>query len=120
MAQMAEHRPWLIKLHCVNHRLELTLKEAIRNSAFDELDNDYSKFVSFLQNSGKIKEEIKQACLALDIQHYELPKMKGTRFIGHRRNAYKAVLEILPGMEQYTLYSYMNKANNIIESFRSL
>ena len=28
---MKNERPWLVKIHCVNHRLELVIKDAVSN-----------------------------------------------------------------------------------------
>ena len=30
--QMGEDRPWLLKIHCVNHRIELVAKEATKTT----------------------------------------------------------------------------------------
>ena len=57
-------------------------------------------FYNFLlKNSGKIKSEIKSAAHALNIQHYQLPKLTGTRFVGHRRAAFRCLLDTWPAMK---------------------
>ena len=52
-----------------------------------------------LKNSGKIKSKIKSAAEALNIQHYQLQKLTGTRFVGHRRAAFKCLLDTWPAMK---------------------
>ena len=49
---------------------------------------------NLMKNSGKIKAEIKAAANALDIENYTLPKLTGTRFIGHRISAIRALLDM--------------------------
>ena len=48
--------------------------------------------------SRKIKSEIKSAAHALNIQHYQLSKLTGTRFVGHQKAAFKCLLDTWPAM----------------------
>ena len=96
MTRMAANREWLVKIHCINHRVELAVKDAISNTVFCEVDQFYLNNFSLLRDSGKIKSEVKIAAEALGIQHYNLPNLKGTRFIGHRRNAFRRLLDVWP------------------------
>ena len=89
----------MIKIHCVNHRVELAIKEAIAETEFSKVDDFYYSTTFLLKNSGKIKSEIKSAAHALNIQHYQLPKLTGTRFVGHRRAAFKCLLDTWPAMK---------------------
>ena len=70
LTQMSAEREWLLKIHCANHRIELAVKDAFKESAFDEVDRFYNALLSFLKNSGKTKSEIKAAAKALNIPHY--------------------------------------------------
>ena len=99
MTRLSTERPWLIKIHCSNHRIELAMKDAIKNSAFQKVDEFYINVYNLLKNSGKIKSEIKVACEALNIQGYTLSKLIGPRFIGHRRSAFKKLLSIWPAIQ---------------------
>ena len=81
----------MIKIHCVNHRVELAIKEAIAETEFSKVDDFYYSTTFLLKNSGKIKSEIKSAAHALNIQQYQLPKLMGTRFVGHWRAAFKCL-----------------------------
>ena len=65
MTQLAEERPWLIKIHCANHRVELAVKDAFKQSPFQQIDDLYISIFYLLRNSGKIKSEIKEAANAL-------------------------------------------------------
>ena len=98
LTRLDEGRGWLIKIHCANHRIELAIKDAFKDSIFTEVDNTYITLYNLLKNSGKIKSEVKSAAEALNIEHYTLPKLTGTRFVGHRVTAYKVMLDMWPAL----------------------
>ena len=79
--------PWLVKIHCVNHRTELAVNNAFEKSAFNSVDTFYISLSNLLKNSGAIKSDIKSAVETLDINFHALPKMTGTRFVSHQRRA---------------------------------
>ena len=70
MTRLSEQRPWLIKIHCSNHRIELAVKDAIKESDFGVVDQFYINTYNLWENSGKIKTEVKLATETLNIQHY--------------------------------------------------
>ena len=99
MTRLSSDRPWLIKIHCINHRIELAVKDAIKATDFTKVDALYIGITSLLKNSGKIKGEIKAAAAeTLNIQHFTLPNTMGTRFVGHRRTAYGHLLAMWPAI----------------------
>ena len=69
----------------------MAVKKSLQNTTFNECD-------TFYINSGKIKGEIKAAAQALNIKHYTLSKLTGTRFVGHRHNAYTRLLNLWPAI----------------------
>ena len=73
MTRLLVQQPWMIKIHCVNHRVELAIKEAIVETEFSKVNDFYYPTTFLLKNSGKIKSEINSAAHALNIQHYQLP-----------------------------------------------
>ena len=83
--RFALERDWLVQIHCINHRVELAVKDALKETKFKDIDNFHQSNFNVLTNSGKIKSELRIASEAQGIQHYTLPKMSGTRllFIGH-------------------------------------
>ena len=89
----------MIKIHCGNHRIELAIKKAIAETEFSKVDDFYYSATFLPKNSGKIKSEIKSAAYALNIQHYQLSKVTGTRFVGHRRAAFKCLLDTWPAIK---------------------
>ena len=93
MTRLSVQQPWMIKIHCVNHCVELAIKEAIAETKFSKVDDFYYSTTFLLKNSGKIKPEIKSAAHTLNIQHYQLPKLTGTSFVGHWKAAFKCLLD---------------------------
>lgn len=91
-------RPCLVKIHCINHRVELAVKAAFEDSSFSAVDKFYTANYALLKNSGAIKSAVKHACTSFDISHYCLTKMSGTRFVSHRRRALKRLLDIWPAL----------------------
>ena len=61
MTRLAVDPPWLIRMHCTNHRIELAVKGALDKTTFNECDTLYIGNFALLKNSGKIKGEIKAA-----------------------------------------------------------
>ena len=80
LKRLDDERGWLVKIHCANHRIELAVKDAFKTSVFTEVDTCYTSLYSLLKNSGKIKGEVKEAAVALNIESYSLPKLTGTRY----------------------------------------
>ena len=99
LTRMDLDRGWLIKIHCANHCIELSVKDALNKSIFTrELDPLYIAVYGLMKNSGKIKSEIKAACEAINVKHYVLPKLNGTCFIGHRITSFTALINIWPAL----------------------
>ena len=67
MTRLAVDPPWLIRIHCTNHRIELAVKGALDKTTFNECDTLYIGNFALLKNSGKIKGEIKAAVKTLNI-----------------------------------------------------
>ena len=72
LTRLDADRGWLINIHCSNHRIELAVKDAFKNSVFVEIDTLYNSKFKLLKNSSKIKSEMKIAAEAWNIQYYTL------------------------------------------------
>ena len=108
LTRIGRERNWLLKIHCSNHRIELAVKSAFKDSKFEELDEFYQANFSILKNSGKLKSMVRQAASALGIQFYELSRLTGTRFVGHRFEAFQRLLNMWPAF----LTAYGNCLND--------
>ena len=99
LTQLSESRPWLLTIHCANHRIELAFKAAMNKSSFKVCDDIYRTTYQLLKNSGKLNSEVQAACHALGINgHKKLPKIHGTRFINHRRKGMRIFMDMWPAL----------------------
>nr|XP_047137620.1 zinc finger protein 862-like [Hydra vulgaris] len=97
LTQLKATRPWLVNIHCVNHRLELAIKDAMNQfKEFSSCDNLYTTLFYLLKNSSKLKESCKHAAASLSIQYYALNKITGTRFAAHRQRGFTKLLHNWP------------------------
>ena len=74
---MKENRSCLITIHCVNYRLELALKDAVKEiPKFAECDKFYKNLFYLIKNSGKLITETKNAAaLNIYVSYYTLNKI---------------------------------------------
>ena len=72
-----DRRDWLVSIHCVNHRVELVIKDSFDESPFSAVDKLYITLFNLFKNSGAIKSDIRQAAEVLEISVYTLPKLMG-------------------------------------------
>lgn len=100
LTQLKSNRPWLLTIHCANHRIELAVKSSLSIPEFEAVEEFYKTNYQLLKNSGKIKSQVAECAGNLGIHYYPLPKIHGTRFVNHRRRGFKNLLETWPA---YTL-----------------
>lgn len=99
LTQLGETRIWLLKVHCVNHRVELAVKDTFKEAGtFKKVDEFYQSMYKLHKNSGAILGEVKKSCEALDITYYRLPRLTGTRFVNHRRRALTKLIHLWPAI----------------------
>ena len=59
-----EDREWLMVIHCINHRLELVMKDAfLADAAFKETDKVLLEMYLITPNSGKVKQLLKSIAM---------------------------------------------------------
>ena len=51
--QLKEKAPWLQVIHCFNHRVELALKDAFKNTQFEKIEEMLLKLYYLYQKSSK-------------------------------------------------------------------
>ena len=97
LTHLRQERDWLVMIHCANHRLELVLKDAVKQfQPFREIDIFYTDMWRLFKYSGKLKSEVKKASDALNTTHYTLSKIHGTRFLNHRGRGLTKLLHNWP------------------------
>ena len=85
--------PWLIAVHCFNHRVELASKDAFGNSFFEDIDKMLVFLYYLYQKSSKRLQALKELGVALGENVPKPVKASGTRWIAHRYNAMKVILK---------------------------
>ena len=95
--------PQLLAVHCVSHRLELSVLDALRKKYLDVFSK-VKKVLQLMYNhyhrSPKACRELKSLAEAMQVKFMKPSKMNGTRWIPH---LYRA-LGILLKKENYKLY----------------
>ena len=99
LAQLKLERPWLITIHCVNHRIELAVKATMNNPCIKDIEDFYTSNYNLFKKSGAIKAEVSAAAEAIGITYYALPKITGTRFVSHRYRGFSPLLHMLPALK---------------------
>ena len=87
-------RDWLVPIHCVNHRVELAIKDSFDESPFSAVHKLYNTLFSLFKNSGDIKSNVRQAAEDLEISVYTLTKLTGTQFVSHWRGGFTRLLDM--------------------------
>ena len=93
VTRQKSNRKWLVTIHCVSHRAELSIKDSIyKNHFFKEIDEFMIGLFAFFKNSGKLKRMVQNSAKLHGIQYYIIPKISGTRFITHRLRGVDSLL----------------------------
>ena len=86
-------RPWLLDIHCSNHRLELAVQDAFKEDAtFTKVDELLVQLYQLTKNSGKVKRLLKATAMRLDVISVNFIKSSGTRFQNHKYRAIKNLI----------------------------
>ncbi|XP_014667320.1 PREDICTED: zinc finger protein 862-like [Priapulus caudatus] len=94
LTRLSEERGWLITIHCVLHRLELSMKDVLKQQKKFVEVNDFMITLFYLfKQSGKIKRSFEDTAKALGLQVYKFPKVHGTRFVSHQRRGLDRLLK---------------------------
>ena len=95
---MNGEREWLLVIHCSNHRLDLTMKDAFEaDDCFADVDQILLDMYLITKNSGKVKRLLKAVALSMDVICMTFVKSQGTRFQNHKYRAIKSfIVNYLP------------------------
>ena len=92
--RLKEMAPWLIAVHCFNHRLELGVKDAFTGiKAFEDVDELLLKLYYFYQKSPKRLRDLRSFAEEFGESVPKPTKACGTRWINHKWSAMKIALE---------------------------
>ena len=51
--RLQNDRPWLVRVHCFNHRLELAVKDAFADTYYDDITRIYNQIYALYHSSPK-------------------------------------------------------------------
>ena len=84
--------PWLTLIHCFNHRLELSIKDAFNGTFFDEIDTMLLKLYYLYKKSPKRLRELNEFGEIFEKIVPKPSKSSGTRWISHKVQSMEIVL----------------------------
>ena len=92
-ALLKELSPWLMVVHCFNHRLELAIKDTFKLTAFNNIDEMLAVLYKLYKTSAKRQRELQWFG-----EGWQRPvpcptKATGTRWIDHKIRTMQIVLE---------------------------
>ena len=95
--------PWLVVIWCLSHRLELSLKDALKSTYFDVIDDLLLKLYYLYEKSPKKCRQLEDVVASLKecLDPSELPqkggshplRASGTRFVAHKVNALERIID---------------------------
>ena len=74
-------RPGMIKCHCANHRIELAVKDVLKDSAFSEVDKQYLAIFNLMKNLRAVKSHVKSAAKPLTMLYVAQDNENLLRFL---------------------------------------
>jgi hypothetical protein len=87
VALLRKNSPWLIAIHCLNHRLELAAKDAFSGTYIDEILTMLTNLYAMYHRSPKRMRDLKALADIME-EHITMPqKANGTRWLQHKRRA---------------------------------
>ena len=90
--RLQDEYPWLLPIHCFNHRLELAVKDALSKMFYDDIIDTLTLLYYFYHASGKRQRELQELANILENGIQKPKKCNGTRWIQHKLQATKALL----------------------------
>ena len=90
--------PWVFWMWCMAHRLELSVKDALKGTAFDAIDEFLLRLYYLYEKSPKKCRELEdliadlRECLSFDDAGVKPVRSSGSRWVSHKLNAMKRVI----------------------------
>eukprot|EP00057_Strongylocentrotus_purpuratus_P017041 XP_011671515.1 PREDICTED: zinc finger protein 862-like [Strongylocentrotus purpuratus] len=88
--------PWLIGMHCLNHRLELAAKNAFEKTYMDEISEMLLSMYYVYQKSPKRLRELRTLGEVMEEVVTKPEKAHGTRWLQHKSRALATLLRSYP------------------------
>ena len=102
---LKQELPWPVAIHCMNHHLELAVKDALSSSYFDEVTSMLVSLHSVYQRSPKRLRELRDLAEIMEERIRKPDRAKGTRWAQHKSQVLKSFLLGYPSLRQKQLNS---------------
>ena len=90
---LREQSPWLLIVHCFNHRFELAIKDSFQRTFFNEIETFLVKLFYLYKKSSKRLRELREFSEIYEKSIPKPAKVGGTRWIAHKFRAMAIVLQ---------------------------
>ena len=90
--------PWIFWMWCLAHRLELAIKDTLKGTSFDQIDEMLLRLYYIYERSPKKCWQLEEIitylkwCLSIDEGGVKPVRASGSRWIGHKWRAMKRIL----------------------------
>ena len=88
-----EQMPWIVGIHCLNHRLELAVKDAFARTAFSQICVLLTNIHSVFERSPKRLRALHDLAEIMGEEVRKPARSNGTRWVQHKVNAAKILLK---------------------------
>ena len=85
--------PWLVVMHCLNHRLELAAKDAFKGTSIDAVLTMLNTLHQLYDSSPKRWRDLQAVAEIMTEQVVRPKKANGTRWVQHKHRAVQALLQ---------------------------
>ena len=92
-ARLRVDKPWLVTVHCSNHRLKLTVKYVFAGSYYTEVFDTFTQIYYRFNNSSKRLHELAALAAAMEAHVVKPCKAHGTHWVQHNVAALAAAME---------------------------
>ena len=92
VALLQEDMPWMVAIHCLNHRLELAAKDAIKNSYMTDVTDMLMNLYYIYHKSPKRLRELRAVADAMEEKISKPDKAQGTRWVQHKARALQTLI----------------------------
>ena len=91
-ALLREDMPWLVAIHCLNHRLELGVKDALSKTYMDEVSSMLINLYYVYEKSPKRLRELRSVGEVMEESINKPENAQGTRWLQHKSRAIQTLL----------------------------
>ncbi|XP_029463373.1 death domain-containing protein CRADD isoform X1 [Rhinatrema bivittatum] len=98
-AILCSETPWLVSVHCISHQLELSMKDALERTYFDEFIRILSLIQGLYKKSPKRLRQLQALAMVLEEDMVKCDDhASGFRWLAHKQRAVEALYTLYPAI----------------------